>query len=217
MVKVFSIILFRHFGSSPPVILTSEYNLSSFGYFVRSNVKEVVIFASREVAKHVAPGARGGVTRSQDNQTFNCYYQVFTVPPPAESKKTESANICCCVTTDGDYPKTTAISLVGKAINQFLQSFSFDEWSGVTKDSEMRNNFLAAMLEKYQNPQEADDVEKIKKELVETKEVILESLDLLLKRGERLEDLVERSNDLGVTSKAFMQESSKLNSCCILY
>jgi len=220
MVRVYSIVVFRHYGdpNTAPVVLASYYNFTSVGYFYRGNAKEVALFVSREVTRHVTPGARGGVTRTEAGQTLNCYYQVLTVPAPDDSKLKNSAHLACCVATDGDYPKLAAISLVGKVINQFLQGINFDDWASTSKDTNFKNNFVGPMLQKYQNPQEADDLEKIKRELAETKDVILESLDLLLQRGERLEDLIDRSNDLSTTSKSFMNESSRLNSwCCTLF
>jgi len=47
------------------------------------------------------------------------------------------------------------------------------------------------MLVKFQNPDEADPICKVQKQLDETKEELLETLEALLRRGERLEDLAE--------------------------
>eukprot|EP01088_Endostelium_zonatum_P022448 TRINITY_DN967_c0_g1_i1.p1 TRINITY_DN967_c0_g1~~TRINITY_DN967_c0_g1_i1.p1 ORF type:complete len:215 (-),score=47.00 TRINITY_DN967_c0_g1_i1:505-1149(-) len=214
MVKVYSIVFFQHKGvGNPPVILASEYSLGDFSFFYRGNVQEVIQFASREVARHVEVGSRGGVTKKTDTVSYNCYYQVVSVD------KSKDVNLCCTVCTDGDYPKTVAISLVAKAIREFLQANPAESWVplNLTKDTQLKKAFLLPMLTKYQNPQEADDIEKVKKDLEEVKEVLLESMDLLLQREEKLGDLVDKSNDLSATSKVFVQKSGDLNSCCILY
>jgi len=73
------------------------------------------------------------------------------------------------------------------------------------------------MLVKFQNPDEADPICKVQKQLDETKEELLETLEALLRRGERLEDLAEKSKDLGFKSKAFLRKAEDLNSCCVLF
>jgi len=39
-------------------------------------------------------------------------------------------------------------------------------------------------------------------------------MDQLLQRGEKLDDLVAKSNDLSFSSKKFYQEAKKQNQCC---
>ena len=57
-------------AQAEPVLLSSAAELSSFGYFQRSSVKEMMVFFSRTLAQqHVAPGQRitAGV-----NSRFTC-------------------------------------------------------------------------------------------------------------------------------------------------
>lgn len=48
-------------GKEGPVILSSAAELSSFGYFQRSSIKEMFVFFSRTFAKNVSPGQRTSV------------------------------------------------------------------------------------------------------------------------------------------------------------
>ena len=48
-------------GKEGPVILSSAAELTSFGYFQRSSVKEMFVFFSRTFAKNVKPGQRTSV------------------------------------------------------------------------------------------------------------------------------------------------------------
>ena len=48
-------------GKEGPIILTSAAELSSFGYFQRSSIKEMFLFFSRTFAKNVSPGQRTSV------------------------------------------------------------------------------------------------------------------------------------------------------------
>lgn len=67
---------------------------------------------------------------------------------------------------------------------------------------------------RYQDPANADQLMRIQKSLDETKDVLHQTIDSVLARGEKLEDLVERSGELSAQSKLFYREAKKANSCC---
>eukprot|EP00918_Siedleckia_nematoides_P067814 GHVU01147601.1.p2 GENE.GHVU01147601.1~~GHVU01147601.1.p2 ORF type:complete len:129 (-),score=20.35 GHVU01147601.1:830-1216(-) len=73
------------------------------------------------------------------------------------------------------------------------------------------------MLVKYQNPLEADKLLKVQSDLDEVKDVMLKNIDELLQRGEKLENLMERSEDLSQTSHQFYRTAKKNNQCCSWY
>ena len=58
-------------------------------------------------------------------------------------------------------------------------------------------------IKKWQDPSEADQMVKLKKELASVKEIMHENLSDLLKRGENLDTLMERSKDLNVATKDY--------------
>ena len=57
---------------------------------------------------------------------------------------------------------------------------------------------------------------EIEAELSEIKTVMIDNIDKILKRGERLEDLVDRTQHLSDSSKKFYETSKKLNKCCTI-
>lgn len=63
---------------------------------------------------------------------------------------------------------------------------------------------------KYQDPQQADSIMKIQKELDETKIVLHKTIESLLQRGELIEDLVAKSDGLSAQSKMFYSEYALL-------
>merc|ERR1712127_655146 len=73
---------------------------------------------------------------------------------------------------------------------------------------------LAQWLVKYQDPAQADALCRVQKELDETKVVLHQTLEGLLNRGEKLDDLVSRSDMLSQSSKAFYTTARKTNSWC---
>ena len=67
---------------------------------------------------------------------------------------------------------------------------------------------------KYQDPSQADHIMRIQKNLDETKDVLHNTIETVLERGEKLEDLVERSGELSSQSKLFYKHIKPLIMWC---
>lgn len=67
---------------------------------------------------------------------------------------------------------------------------------------------LKEFIEKYQDPQQADSIAKIQKELDETKYTIHETINSVLERGQKIDDLVAKSDGLSAQSKMFYTQVS---------
>nr|XP_038948321.1 synaptobrevin homolog YKT6 isoform X1 [Rattus norvegicus] len=90
-----------------------------------------------------------------------------------------------------------------------------DSLAGVViADSEYPSRVAFTLLEK--NPREADPMSKVQAELDETKIILHNTMESLLERGEKLDDLVSKSEVLGTQSKAFYKTARKQNSCCAI-
>jgi len=205
--KVFSIVIFRWISSSEtelPILICSCFELSNFGYFQRNSVKEVSLFVSREVV---------GRTKQSEKQTIQ--HQDYLCHAFVTND-----GLGCAVIADKEYPSRVAFNLINKAAEETLRIFTVKDLEGATKEGALQTQKLEANLQnlliKYQNPTEADSVLKIQRDLDETKEVIVKSIDQLLVRGEKLEVLAEKSQDLSFQSKAFLTQSQKMNSCCTI-
>ena len=72
------------------------------------------------------------------------------------------------------------------------------------------------LFKKYQNPYNVDKIAHIKSELDETKIIILNSIDKLIERGGNLDDLVEKAEQLEISSMKFRDNATDMNSCCII-
>jgi synaptobrevin family protein YKT6 len=69
---------------------------------------------------------------------------------------------------------------------------------------------LKDYIVKYQDPQQADSIMKIQKELDETKIVLHKTIESVLQRGEKIDDLVAKSDGLSAQSKMFYSKFSHL-------
>jgi synaptobrevin family protein YKT6 len=98
-------------------------------------------------------------------------------------------------------------------LDDFASKITPDQWK---TSSEPTINFtqLPVYLSKYQDPREADALTKIQGDLDETKIILRNTIEAVLERGEKLDDLVTKSEDLSIQSKAFYKTAKKTNSCC---
>ena len=73
---------------------------------------------------------------------------------------------------------------------------------------------MPEFLQKWQDPTEADKLMKVEKELFEVKEIMHQNLNDVLKRGEDLDTLMNKSKDLSSVSVDFYKKAKKNNSKC---
>ena len=67
------------------------------------------------------------------------------------------------------------------------------------------------------NPQKYDDkVDIINKKLVETKEILYQSIDKLIDREQNLDNLLNKTKNLEDGATIFYKKSEKLNRCCTI-
>ena len=66
----------------------------------------------------------------------------------------------------------------------------------------------------WQDPAAADRLTKIQRDLDDTKVVLHQTIESMLERGEKLENLVDKSTDLSMASQMFYKQAKKTNSCC---
>lgn len=67
---------------------------------------------------------------------------------------------------------------------------------------------LKDYIVKYQDPRQADSIMKIQQELDETKIVLHKTIESVLERGEKIDNLVQRSENLSSQSKLFYTQVS---------
>eukprot|EP01087_Luapelamoeba_hula_P015568 TRINITY_DN4668_c0_g1_i1.p1 TRINITY_DN4668_c0_g1~~TRINITY_DN4668_c0_g1_i1.p1 ORF type:complete len:208 (-),score=38.64 TRINITY_DN4668_c0_g1_i1:157-780(-) len=204
MVHLFAIEIMKHTGTSEvPITLCAEYELSQFGYFKRGTVKELVNFFMREVVQRTRPGERNVI-----DQAEHVCHSFVTM----EGEKGPS--LACAVVTDKDYPTRVALSLCGLAIQEFRAAHDGNVWASQTANTQLDTPAIPALLAKYQDPDSADSMSRIQKDLEDVREILHQSMDDLLSRGEKLDNIIEKSDDLSDISKQFLWQAQKQNECC---
>lgn len=95
-----------------------------------------------------------------------------------------------------------------RSVDEFLSNHPRSTWA--TGEPTLAFPELKEYLAKYQDPQQADSILKIQKELDETKIVLHKTIESVLQRGEKIDDLVAKSDGLSAQSKMFYRRSSFL-------
>lgn len=106
------------------------------------------------------------------------------------------------IISDKEYPALVAHQLLSKVLDEFLSKHPRTAYAGDCP-SPLAFLELKEYIVKYQDPQQADSIMKIQKELDETKIVLHKTIESVLERGEKIDTLVEKSNDLSSQSKMF--------------
>ncbi|KZV98015.1 snare-like protein [Exidia glandulosa HHB12029] len=203
--KVYSIaILLVPSTGTQSTLLTSATDLSSFSFYQKGTVGEFLTFFSRTVAERTAPGQRQTV--QENAYTAHVY------------NRGGSEQLAGVIITDAEYPVRPAFSLLAKVLEEFTAAVpqaSYNPNPGLTPNS-IAFAPLQQYIVKYQDPRQADTIMRVQQELDETKIILHKTIEGVLQRGEKLDNLVERSNNLSQQSKMFYKTAKKQNSCCVI-
>lgn len=196
MVKLYAISVFYK-APNEARLLKSAYDLQSFSFFQRGSVQEFISFASKTLVERTQAAARQSV--KQD--VYMCHVYV------------RADNLGAVLISDHEYPHRVAHTLLTKVLDDFSAKIGKDQWPA-GNESSIDFSTLPAMLSKYQDPREADALTKMQEDLDETKIILRNTIEAVLERGEKLDDLVFKSEELSIQSKAFYKTAKKTNSCC---
>ncbi|XP_057686769.1 synaptobrevin homolog YKT6 isoform X2 [Corythoichthys intestinalis] len=154
-------------------------------------------FTSALIVERTTVGSRASVKE----QEYLCHVYV------------RNDNLGAVVIADAEYPQRVCFTLLDKVLEEFSRQVDSIDWPSGNPDT-VNYKALDIHLAKYQNPKEADAMTKVQAELDDTKIILHKTMESLLERGEKLDDLVAKSEHLGSQSKAFYKTARKQNSCC---
>jgi len=199
--KLFQLAIYK-WNEENSIELVRFEQLADFSFFHRGPIREHLRFHSRLIASRTGVGRRTSI--ENDN------------PPGTVHSWVHPQGLGAVVVCDQEYPMRVAFGLLDQAIRVFLEKF-VGQWEAATADLALPSPELEELFTKFQNPTEADKLTKIEKDLDEVKGVVMQSMDDLLKRGESLDGLMQKSQDLSNTSVQFYRTAKKNNQCCKMY
>ncbi|KAN0125985.1 Longin-like domain containing protein [Russula decolorans] len=195
--KIYSLAVILAPPSGPSATLCQGSDLSSFSFYQKGSVGEFLSFFTKTVAERTGQGARQTV--QENNYTAHVY------------NRGGAEQLAAVIITDQEYPVRPAFSLLTKLLDDFTAKIPQSSFS---KPSSISFPEINTYLQKYQDPRHADNIMRVQQELDETKIVLHKTIESVLQRGEKLDNLVERSTALSAQSKMFYKTAKKQNSCC---
>lgn len=104
--------------------------------------------------------------------------------------------ICGIAIANKDYPYRVAFGMTTKVVGEFCEQFP--DVRSVTSSDETPFPKLSKYLEQYKQPEKADPILKMRRDLVDTKEQLHDTVETLLERGEKIETVVLQADSLQV-------------------
>ena len=198
--KVTALSLWKWQGqNADPVCLGKAEDVEEFGYFQRASVREMLTFISKTIVARTQPGQRQSVEQDQ--------YLVHVI---------NRNGLAAIAVMDKEYPSRSAFCVLQKICDDYCDKFGEENWKTVTEDDAKGNEGMEEAIKNYQDPMAADKILKIQRELDDTKVVLHKTIDSVLARGEKLDNLVDKSTDLSLASQMFYKQARKQNQCCNL-
>ncbi|KAH7890389.1 snare protein YKT6 [Phlebopus sp. FC_14] len=197
--KIYSLSVVLSPPSSPSAVLSSASDVSSFSFYQRGSVSEFLTFFTKTVVDRTPQGQRQSV--QENNYTAHVY------------NRGGAEQLAAIIITDQEYPVRPAFSLLTKILDEFIAKVPQSSFSN---PSSISFPDIQMYITKYQDPRQADTIMRVQQELDETKIVLHKTIESVLQRGEKLDNLVERSNALSAQSKMFYKTAKKQNSCCVV-
>ena len=179
-------------------IIDSYFDLSDFNFFYKTTAREFLLFGCIEITKR----ANKDLISIIDLKDTDYYDRM---------KYLDLENIRYNVIYDGNISKWICIITTKLCRKDFILSMISHIKTTTSKNYDK-------IIEKYENmlvnANINDKVEQIQHDMDETKEILCASIDKIMERGVKLDDLLEKSQTLSESSKSFAIKSKKLNSCC---
>jgi synaptobrevin family protein YKT6 len=182
-----------------PAMLSCAVDTSNYNFLTSGTVREYLIFASRMLVQRTERGARQTLDLEKYPFVVHCYVR--------------KDGLAVVSVTRPDYPVLPIYDVMYKSIEDY-EAIEGSTWKTRTIDVLTTSSTLTSDLKRYQNVEEADKITAIRSKIVGIQDVARASMEKLLQRGETIDSLVSRSNDLSETSKGYYTKSKKINSCC---
>lgn len=182
-----------------PIILMHERQTS---FFFDKTTKEITVFMSRELIKRTPNRERIVI---EDKGYIG------------HSMRINDLGIV--VITKVGYPQRVAFRLALECLNCYRKSEYYITNTSKTTDCNIELESIHKLFKDYQNPNTVlknDKIFKINNELDMVKEIMVQNIEDLLNRGTKIEDLVNKTQDLSDTSKTFVRKTKEMNRCCII-
>lgn len=177
-------------------------NYSSFKYMYRKTAREFSLLASREIHRKINSkiSENGDLVGKFVTFTDDIQFDLSTEDKMILHMYMINNDECITFVTDGHYNVPIIWQVVKKIVSE---------------DSSSRENIAKEFVNMI--PDKKDKIADLKLSMDEVKNIMTKNIETVIERGEHIDDLVAKSDDLSMKSKHFYKATRKLNrNCCII-
>ncbi|GFT36781.1 synaptobrevin homolog YKT6 [Nephila pilipes] len=121
-------------------------------------------------------------------------------------------NLAAVAVTDDEYPPNVAHLCLSQLLIDFTAQIQSKTWQNVQDSIDYPG--IKTIFQKFSCPKNLDSLTVVQGQLDETKIILYQTLESILQRGEKLDDLVTKADDLSLQAKTFYKSARKSNACC---
>ena len=193
-----------------PTTLAVNYLTDEFSFWTRGGVQQAAVFISRVVVARTEVGKIQSITpeggKEFDPDTvltdFVCHVMV------------KGNKLALAMVTSKNYPRRVAFEVMQDLAKKWEEVHpNWPEYAMQRVDKQMEFPYMVKVCKSYEDPAKSDNILKIQNQLEDTKDIMLQNIESILARGESINELVEKTDDLEASSKIFFNNADKLNSC----
>ena len=189
--KIYALYIYHRSDEDHSQLIDSAKDFNDVGMFYQKNVIELADFASKQLV--ISKNPQTFVSAQEKQFIFHAY---------------RKGNAVAIAVTTEDYPSRIAYSILREIMIEHDQCWG--KYPG-GKSQVISNGII-----KYQDPKNADKLAQIQSNLDEIKEIMVMNLEKAIGRGEKLNEMAQKSEELSQQSKMFAKEAEKMNKCCTM-
>jgi synaptobrevin family protein YKT6 len=180
------------------------FDLSMYPFFGRSTIKDVITVVYKESLKYIT-------TLDDEIDEQIKYYNHEKLKDTILVVYQGNKNIL--VICSNQIYKRPLTTFLRKLDNVLTIDFS----KRIDNISDLETEAIKDFIQNYDKYiDKIDKIDVIDKKIDDTKLIIAESINKLINRGEKIDDLLIKSDELSDLSKNFFKDSQKLNRCCTI-
>jgi synaptobrevin family protein YKT6 len=205
--KLLSCMIFAH-DEKKPTTLSVCYLTDEFSFWTRGGVQQASMFISRVCVARTELGKiqtiiPEGKEFDPDTVLTDYYCHVMV----------KSNKLSLAVVTSKNYPRRVAFEVMQDLSKKWEEVHP--NWASLATgvDKTIEFPYMTKICKSYEDPRKSDNILKIQNQLDETRDIMVQNIESILARGETIQELVDKTDDLEMSSKVFFQNADKLNSC----
>lgn len=184
-------------AEADPVELVVCDDLSFASFFVRGNMRENVRFQSRVIAGRTQLGSKQSVDILEGLGKGHAW--------------AHPQGIAAVAFITGEYPMRVVFGLLDEVVQACIHHRA-GKSEDFLVDAELRRQ-TEKIFQRYQHPEETDSLMRTQATLEEIHGEVQKSIESLLRRGESLDALIDKSQELSNSSKKFARMAEQNNGC----